>query len=155
MNNQHRELVWLIVPLALASACSTSSSPSPSYGDASAPANTAVPEAAAPAEAAATAKTVDVTVGMSGGLRFSPSAVNVHPGDTVRWTWAASGHSVTSGTAGTANGTFCSTSDASCSSGALSPSGTVYTHTFASAGTFPYFCAAHFSMGMTGTITVQ
>jgi plastocyanin len=26
-------------------------------------------------------------------------------------------------------------------------------HTFTAAGTFPYYCSVHFSLGMTGTIT--
>jgi len=135
-------------PLVLVMACG-SSSPSPS------PNNNASTGQADAGGGPAAAGTADVTVGMNGGLTFSPQNVVIHPGDTVRWTWAASGHSVTSGTAGAADGRFCSPNDASCSAGTLSPAGTVYTHTFTTAGTFPYFCAVHFSMGMTGTVTVQ
>src|SRR4029077_11708829 len=36
----------------------------------------------------------DVQVGP--GFTFSPDSVNISVGDTVRWTWAGSGHSVTS-----------------------------------------------------------
>src|SRR5262249_24172304 len=45
----------------------------------------------------ATSTTVDVTVGPGGGFTFDPSTVNISVGDTVRWTWASRGHSVTSG----------------------------------------------------------
>jgi plastocyanin len=43
----------------------------------------------------ANATTVDVTVAPNGNLVFSPSSVTIHPGDTVRWTRAASFHSST------------------------------------------------------------
>ena len=43
----------------------------------------------------ATSTIFDVTVGP--GFAFTPSTVNISVGDTVRWTWADSGHSVTSG----------------------------------------------------------
>jgi len=33
--------------------------------------------------------------------------------------------------------------------------GATYEHTFAQAGTFPYYFSVHFALGMTGTITVQ
>ena len=38
-------------------------------------------------------QTVDVSVGP--GFAFNPDTVNISVGDTVRWTWADSGHSVT------------------------------------------------------------
>ena len=53
---------------------------------------------------AARAMTVDVTVGPSFELVFSPSSVTIHPGDQVRWTWGSSGHSTTSGSPGQPNG---------------------------------------------------
>ena len=43
----------------------------------------------------ATGQIVDVAVGP--GFAFDPDTVNISVGDTVRWTWAGSGHSVTSG----------------------------------------------------------
>jgi plastocyanin len=72
--------------------------------------------------------------------RFSSPNIQVSPGTTVTWTWAsnASQHNVsfgdgtTSGNRG-ANATF--------------------TRTFATAGTFSYFCTLH--SGMTGTVTVK
>jgi len=42
-----------------------------------------------------------------------------------------------------------------CDNPPLSSGGATYEHTFAQAGTFPYYCSVHFSLGMTGTITVQ
>ena len=43
----------------------------------------------------ATTTIVDVTVGPD--FAFHPDTVNISVGDTVRWTWAGGGHSVTSG----------------------------------------------------------
>ena len=60
-----------------------------------------------------------------------------------------------SGTNGNANNKFCSPSDTGCDNPPLSDSGATYEHTFTQAGTFPYYCSVHFSLGMTGTITVQ
>ena len=44
----------------------------------------------------ANGQTVDVMVGPEVHF-FAPDTVNISVGDTVRWTWAGSGHSVTSG----------------------------------------------------------
>ena len=89
------------------------------------------------------------------GASFTPATVTIHVGDTVLWIWAASGHSVTSGPAnGAADDGFCSPGDQGCSQGLLSDAGTTYAHTFSQAGRFPYFCAAHRAMGMTGTVVV-
>ncbi|HYK23500.1 MAG TPA: plastocyanin/azurin family copper-binding protein [Candidatus Acidoferrum sp.] len=98
---------------------------------------------------------VDVTVGPGGTLTFSPNSVNISVGDTVRWTWGSSLHSVTSGTPCTADSQYCSPNDMNCSAGTLSNSGAIYQHTFTQAGTFSYFCAAHCAFGMTGTGTVS
>jgi plastocyanin len=103
----------------------------------------------------ATSQIYDVTVGPTGMLVFSPSTVTISVGDTVRWTWATSGHSVTSGTPCTVDGQFCSPNDTNCSAGTLSTMGTVYSHTFTQAGTYSYFCHAHCAFGMTGTVTVE
>src|SRR5882724_10763617 len=90
------------------------------------------------------AATVDVTVG-NNCLCFSPSSVTIHPGDTVRWTWSSSGHSTTSGSPGSPNGIW--------DSGILNQ-GAMFTHTFNSVGSFPYYCTPHGSLGMVGTVTV-
>lgn len=115
----------------------------------SSPADSAADSAADGAETGAHV----VTVG-SGGLSFSPSTLTINVGETVRWVWAGSGHNVVSGTAA-ADNKFCSPNDTSCATAPTSASGTTYSHTFTTAGAYPYFCAPHRLAGMTGTITVQ
>jgi hypothetical protein len=56
-----------------------------------------------------TGQTVDVQVGP--GFAFQPDTVNISVGDTVRWTWAGSGHSVTSGPPCVVDSQFCSPDD--------------------------------------------
>ncbi|MEP6810156.1 MAG: LamG-like jellyroll fold domain-containing protein [Chthoniobacterales bacterium] len=103
----------------------------------------------------ATSQIVDVAVGPNNTRVFDPATVNISVGDTVRWTWGSSFHSVTSGPPCNADLQYCSPSDTSCGSGILSNVGAVYTHTFTQPGTYSYFCAAHcLSSGMTGTINV-
>jgi plastocyanin len=100
-------------------------------------------------------QTHTVMVGEGGALVFTPANLTIHVGDTVRWVWGSPGHSVVSGTDGNADNRFCSPSDSGCANPPLSNQGATYEHTFAHAGTFPYYCSVHFSLGMTGTITVQ
>jgi len=102
----------------------------------------------------ATSQIVDVAVGQ-GGFVFVPDTVNISVGDTVRWTWATSGHSVTSGPPCEANSQYCSPNDTNCPAGTLSNSGTVYTHTFAEPGVYSYHCFAHCALGMTGVVNVS
>ncbi|PYJ26302.1 MAG: hypothetical protein DME89_13170 [Verrucomicrobia bacterium] len=103
----------------------------------------------------ATSTIVDVTVAPGGSFVFDPSTVNISVGDTVRWTWAGSGHSVTSGPPCQADSQYCSPNDMNCASGILSNTGTIYTHTFGRSGTYSYFCSAHCFFGMTGTVNVS
>jgi plastocyanin len=94
----------------------------------------------------ASAATVDVTVAPNGNLVFSPSSVTINPGDTVRWTWAATFHSTTSGIPGMPNGIWDSS---------ILNQGATFTHTFNSAGSFPYYCTPHGGCcGMVGMVTV-
>ena len=94
----------------------------------------------------ASARTVDVTIGPNFELVFSPSSVTIHPGDQVKWTWASSGHSTTSGSPGQPNGIWDS---------GLRNQGATFTHTFNSAGTFPYYCVPHGGCcAMVGTVSV-
>jgi len=112
----------------------------------------------------ATGQTFDVTVGQNGKLTFTPSTVNISVGDTVRWTWASSGHTVTSGIYCPAcdppggpcfaDNKFCSPIDKDCSSGITSNTGATYSHTFSQAGTYLYFCAVHCDSGMRGAVNV-
>jgi plastocyanin len=95
----------------------------------------------------------DVAVGKGGDV-FVPDTLNISVGDTVRWTWAEDGHSVTSGDPCTVDGQFCSPDDINCDAGTLSNNGFVYQHTFAQGGTYSYFCFAHCALGMTGVVNV-
>jgi plastocyanin len=105
----------------------------------------------------ATGTIVDVTVAPGGTDTFSPSTVNISVGDTVRWTWAASGHSVTSGdsTSCISDGMFCSPNNTNCSTCMTSNIGFVYEFTFTQAGNFTYFCCVHCHFGMIGSVNVS
>jgi plastocyanin len=93
----------------------------------------------------ANAATITVTVG-NNCFCFSPSTVTIHPGDTVRWTWSSTGHSSTSGTPGAPGGLW--------DSGILNQ-GAVFSHTFNTAGSFPYYCMPHGACcNMVGTVMV-
>jgi plastocyanin/N-acetylneuraminic acid mutarotase len=101
-----------------------------------------------------TSTTVDVAVGQGGDV-FVPDTVNISVGDTVRWTWAASGHSVTSGPPCAPDSQYCSPNDMSCFPGTTSNQGFVYTHTFTEPGTYAYHCIVHCVIGMTGVVNVS
>ena len=101
-----------------------------------------------------TGQIFDVAVGQGGDV-FVPDTVNISVGDTVRWTWAESGHSVTSGPPCFVDSQFCSPDDTNCPAGVLSNIGTVYEHTFAEPGVYSYFCHAHCVIGMTGVVNVS
>jgi plastocyanin len=94
-----------------------------------------------------------VMVGVGGTANvFTPSAITIHPGDTVEWVWQGGFHDVISVAA----------SAEQWNSGA--PTGTVGTtfdHTFTQVGTFSYYCSVHgfdkgngTAGGMSGTVTV-
>ncbi|MDQ6654959.1 MAG: multicopper oxidase domain-containing protein, partial [Verrucomicrobiota bacterium] len=91
----------------------------------------------------ASAATVGVNVGQ-GGSSFSPSAVSIQAGDSVKWTWVGNNHSVTSGPANNPNGLFDSNNH---------NTGYTFTYTFPATGSYPYYCRVHGAM-MTGTVTV-
>ena len=55
---------------------------------------------------------------------------------------------------GTADGKFCAPSDTDCANAPQGVVGELYVHRFDVAGTYPYFCAPHAIMGMTGTVIV-
>jgi hypothetical protein len=80
---------------------------------------------------------------------FSPSTVNINPGDTVLWNWVGGNpHSTTSGTNCNYNGPGPNTWDSG-----IKSSGT-FQFTFNTAGNFPYFCTPHCFIGMQGTVNV-
>jgi len=94
----------------------------------------------------ARAATVTVMVG-PGGFFFKPSSVTIHPGDSVLWMWSSSGHSSTSGSPGMQNGLW--------DSGIINQ-GAMFTHTFNTTGSFPYYCTVHGACcGMVGTVVVM
>src|SRR5581483_4003475 len=77
--------------------------------------------------------------------KFDPATVSIKVNGTITWNWGGAViHTVTSGTAPTPDGTF--------DSGAAQSTGS-FMHTFAAAGTVPYFCKVHGAM-MTGTVIV-
>ena len=93
----------------------------------------------------ARADTIVVQVG-AGGLKFTPQDVTIQVGDTVQWTWAANGHSTTSGTPGHPDGMWDS---------GVQNIGFTFSQTFLTAGTFPYYCTPHGGCcGMIGSVTV-
>ena len=92
---------------------------------------------------------------------FVPSTVNISVGDTVRWTWNGSDHSVTSGPCQfgqyddcMVDNRFCSPNDVNCGASPPSNNGFVYSHQFNAAGNYPYFCNVHFSL-MRGLVIVS
>jgi plastocyanin len=79
-------------------------------------------------------------------ISYNPSSMTVTHGTTVTWTNKDGiTHTVTSGTPGSPDGAF--------NSGDIGPGGT-FQHTFATAGTFHYYCMHHPSV-MQATIIVQ
>ena len=96
----------------------------------------------------------DVAVGQGGDV-FVPDTVNISVGDTVRWTWAESGHSVTSGPPCVADSQYCSPDDTNCSAGTLSNIGTFISTRFTEPGVYSYLCIAHCVIGMTGVVNVS
>lgn len=92
------------------------------------------------------AATIDVEVGPNGQTLFSPFFVSIQPGDTVKWTWKGSHHSVTAGTPDNHTGLF----DSGIQSG-----GFTFSYTFNNPGTYAYHCDPHASCcGMVGSVTV-
>src|SRR6266404_2257773 len=75
-----------------------------------------------------------------GNFSFNPKSLTINVGDTVVWSNQGGSHSVT----GTGSDPICGNSIgiATC------------THTFATAGTFPYVCIPHQGIGMTGVVVV-
>ncbi len=95
----------------------------------------------------APAAIVTVRVAPEGDHTFLPAVISIDPGDTVRWVWEGSRHTVTSGdpVTGNADGKFGT---------GLEGTGFEFSFTFPNAGTYPYFCAPHREMGMVGKVTV-
>jgi plastocyanin len=85
--------------------------------------------------------------------RFTPNSVSVlDKGDIVVWHWAASGHSVVSGSTGTGipDGNFSSNV-----SGGTQAANALFSWKYGPNANYSYFCVPHRVVGMTGTITFQ
>jgi glucose/arabinose dehydrogenase len=67
-------------------------------------------------------------------MSFSPDPVTINAGDTVQWAWGSSPHSVTSGTAQHPTSDF----DSGIHNAPFN-----FSHTFPTAGSFPYYCQYH------------
>lgn len=80
------------------------------------------------------------------GHDFDPPEVHIKANQTVRWVWVSGRHNVVSGDACSSDGRF--------SSGATAAS-TTFEHKFDAAGSFPYFCDPHCSIGMKGLVVVE
>jgi len=78
---------------------------------------------------------------------FSPANLTIKANESVTWQFNGGPHTVTEGTSpGNPPVPLFNSGDQS--------SGT-FVFTFVTPGTYDYFCNFHFSMGMTGTITVE
>jgi len=86
-----------------------------------------------------------IEVDLTASNAFSPQTVTVKVGQTVRWVWKGGAHNVVSGSSCTEDGNF--------KSGASVAGGT-FDKKFEVAGTFPYYCEPHCTVGMTGTVIV-
>jgi plastocyanin len=101
-----------------------------------------------PTQPAAATRIVDIQDFSFRDTQEGNSTSHIHVGDTVQWKWISGFHSTTSGPcppcSQNGNGNW--------NSGA--GSGPSFSHTFNSAGTFPYYCNVH-TTSMTGTIVVS
>jgi plastocyanin len=98
------------------------------------------------AAAASAGAASEIEVRTSGGSRFVPAALTVPAGTTVRWRWLDDSHTVTSSGAPAFPG-----------STAISATPQIYEYTFATPGTYTYYCAVHGTpgSGMRGTVVVE
>lgn len=88
---------------------------------------------------------------------WNPNSVTIQVGENVTWSTDRVGfHNVCVLKPG-ASGDTCTAANQEFRNGAVSQSWSGYTnsHTFTAPGTYQFFCEAHKSLGMTGTITVQ
>lgn len=79
--------------------------------------------------------------------KFTPSTLEINPGDTVTWKNTQGNHNV--------NGTTSTYPSNPESFGNDVGSGWTFTHVFNTIGTYDYRCNPHFSFGMSGKIIVQ
>jgi plastocyanin len=102
--------------------------------------------------AAAQAQAANAEVDGTAANKWEPANVTIRPGGTV--TFKISGappHPVVSGAPPSGDDKF---DAAGCAQDKMAKVGDSCTVKFAKAGSYPYFCQVHYSLGMTGTITV-
>ena len=85
----------------------------------------------------AMATTVNVDVGVGGAV-----SVGIQAGDTVKWTWKDSGHSVTSGSP------YWPFGHGGLFDSGIHSKGFTFSFTFPNAGTFRYYCLADWDIGI-------
>src|SRR6516225_2488374 len=98
-----------------------------------------------------------VIVRMTDGLRFKPTRVVVHAGDTVEWQNKSSlPHTVTADARRAAEGkeVILPPGAEPFDSGEIAAGGS-YRHTFSVPGTYKYICVPHAAFGMAGEVVVQ
>jgi plastocyanin len=81
-------------------------------------------------------------------MEFSPKSVTIKVGQRVRWTWAGGEHNVVAGSA-------CDKPEPLVLRSGAPQSGGSFEKQFDKAGTIPYFCEVHCSMGMKGEVIVE
>jgi plastocyanin len=79
--------------------------------------------------------------------QFTPASVTIKVGQVVRWTWGGGTHNVQSGA-------DCNSPDDVFRSGEPRAGGS-FERKFDKAGSFPYYCEPHCSMGMKGVVIVE
>jgi plastocyanin len=116
-----------------------------------------VPRTAQPAQASRTgAVTATFMIGPSNSLRFDADGstvtaidtVHITAGDAVKWQWVSGTHTVTSGTGG-ADPNAGLLFDVAIDTGSRT-----FTYTFATPGTYPFFCVYHEDFTMKGVVVV-
>ena len=80
-------------------------------------------------------------IGVAGDV-FVPATTTISVNDQVIWTWVGSFHSTTR------------TNTPTLWDSGVQNAPHAFTNTFTSAGSFPYFCSVHASLGMTGLVEV-
>jgi plastocyanin len=89
---------------------------------------------------------VTVMFGGSLGLKYMPACIRIKPGSSVTFTGSFASHPLVGGTDGTVDASSPITQ---------TTTGMTATFNFPHAGTFPYFCAAHYTLGMEGAVFVE
>jgi plastocyanin len=132
----------------LVAGCSSSSSSSGSTTGGTTTAVNTCTEAAATDMTSMKAVTIDF-----GGTAdtYRPNCVEVATGTAVTWSGDFSVHPLMGGTV---SGSAAPTVDATSPITEAKASGMSATVTFTTAGTFPYYCAVHYGIGMVGAIFV-